>query len=338
MVKHKGQRRNMTGSLRVFFAIGIFAFFCGNPVYGAEVEGLVTLRDTLRPNSSEAIQETYKTIPWTPKQRAFVLKSLRRINALAPGLLSRGAADGTLSVYRADLRTYAKGGTQLIVVDRKLFIYPDFSSRVLLHEVVHAADSYMKLSGSEGFREIFEPKIKAARALLAKEGLTPASAAAMPIGERRKRIERALRRQTGLPSAYAAHSLAECLAEVTSFWVAPEFSYLPGPDAVRLLSPFVNEAAPPDPVDVHFRQADFLLQNGQSRAAIKALTKVVQADPRFYQAFSTRGYAYLKLGKNKAGLQDLKQARDLVSPLQSSYGFYDREYKRVRKLLEGGGH
>jgi len=335
MVKYKGQRKKMTAPLRFFFIIGVFAILYGHTVYGAEVEDLVTLRDTLRPNSNEAMRETYKTIPWTPKQRAFILKSLRRINALAPGLLPRGAADGTLSVYRADLRTYAKGGTQLIVVDRKLFIYPDFSSRVLLHEVVHSADSYMKLSGSAAFREIFEPKIKLAQALLAKEGLTPARAAAMPIGERRKRIERALRTQTGLPSAYAAHSLAECLAEVVSFWVAPQFSYMPGPDAVRLLSPFVNEAAPPDPVDVLFRQADSLLQNGQTRAAIKTLTKVVQADPSFYQAYSTRGYAYLKLGKNKAGLQDLKQARDLVPPLQSSYGFYEREYKRVRALIQG---
>ena len=324
----------MTGSLRFLFAIGAFIILCGNSVYGAEMEDLVVLRDTLRPNSSEAYQNVYKTIPWVPKERAFVLKSLHRINTLAPGLLPRAASDGTLSVYRANVRTYAKGGTKLIVVGKMVFVYPDFSFRVLLHEVVHSADSYMKLSGSEAFREIFEPKIKTARALLAKEGLTPAAAAALPLGERRKRIERMVRTQTGLPSAYAAHSLSECLSEVTSFWLTPEFKYTPDPGVVRLLSPFVKETALPDLTDVSFRQAKTLVQQGQIYAAINKLTEVIRADPTFYQAYSVRGYAYLKLGKNDLALKNLKRARDLVSPLQGSYGFYDREYKRVRKRTQ----
>jgi len=267
-------------------------------------------------------------------ERAFVLKSLRRINGLAPGLLPRAAADGTLSVYRANLRTYAKGGTRLIVVGKMVFVYPDFSFRVLLHEMVHAADSYDKLSGSAAFRNIFEPKIKAARALLAKEGLTPAAAAALPLGERRKRIERMVRTQTGLPSAYAAYSLTECLAEVASFWVTPEFKYTPSPEMVRLLGPFVRQSVPPDPADQLFREAESRLNHGDFAGAIKKASLVIKAEPAFYQAYSVRSYAYLKLKKNKLALGDLKQARDRVSPLQSSYSFYNREYKRVSKLLE----
>ena len=324
----------MTAALKVFFAIGIFVILCGNPVYGAEMEDLVVLRDTLRPHSSEAYQNVYKTIPWVPRERAFVLKSLRRINTLAPGLLPRAASDETLSVYRANVRTYAKGGTRLIVVGKMVFAYPDNSFRVLLHEVAHSADSYMKLSGSGAFREVFEPKIRTARALLAKEGLTPATAAALPIGARRKRIERMVRVKTGLPSAYAAHSLAECLSEVTSFWVTPEFKYTPSPEVVRLLSPFVNERVSPNPAEVHFRQAESFMQKGQISAAINKLTEVIRAEPNFYQAYSLRGYAYLKLKKNNPGLKDLKYARDLVSPLQGSYGFYSREYKRVRTLTQ----
>lgn len=331
-----GQNACMRASLPYFFAILFFSFANSPAVLGADLQDLVILRDTLRPNSSEASSNTYKTIAWVPKERAFALKSLHRINDLAPGLLPRAASDGTLSVYRANLPTYARGGTQLIVVDRKLFIYPNYSFRVLLHEVVHSADNYMKLSGSKAFREIFEPKIKAARALLAKEGLTPALAAALPIGARRKRVERMVRAQTGLPSAYAARNLAECLSEVISFWVTPEFKYMPSADVVRLLSPFVRQPVPANPVDQHFRQAEARLRQGQVFAAVKMLTGVIRAEPNFYQAYSLRGYAYLKVKKNKAGLHDLKQARDRVSPLQNSYAFYDQEYKRVRKLVQKG--
>ncbi len=324
----------MRASLKLFFVIFFFGIANAQVVFGAEVEDLVVMRDTPRPNSSEAERGTYKTIPWIPKERAFVLKSLRRIHTLAPGLLPRAAADGTLSVYRSNLRTYAKGGTKLIVIGKMVFVYPDFSFRVVFHEVVHAADNYHKLSNSNAFREIFEPKIKAARALLAKEGLTPSGAAALPLGERRKRIEKMVRVQTGLPSAYAAHSLSECLAEVVSFWLTPEFKYTPSPAVVHLLNPFVNQAAPPDPVDQLFREAERSLRHGDFAGAAKKASQVIKADPTFYQAYSLRGYAYLKLKKNKYALRDLKKAHELVPPLQGSYAFYDKEYKRVRNLIQ----
>lgn len=326
----------MAGLLRVFLAISVVIILCGSLAYGGEVEDLVVMRDTLRPNSSEAAMDTYKTIPWVPNERAFILKSLRRIHALAPGLLPRAASDGTLSVYRSNLRTYAKGGTKLIVIGKMVFAYPDFSFRVVFHETVHAADNYHKLSNSNAFRKIFEPKIEAARVLLAKEGLTPARAAALPLGERRKRIEKMVRTQTGLPSAYAAYSLSECLSEVVSFWLTPEFNYTPSPAVVRLLSPFVSQAAPPDPVDQLFRQAERSLRHGDFAGAAKKASQVIKADPTFYQAYSLRGYAYLKLKKNKYALRDLKKAHELVPPLQGSYAFYDKEYKRVRALVQKG--
>ncbi len=247
--------------------------------------------------------------------------------------MSRGASDETIAVYLADLPNYAKGGTQIIAIDEIMFAHPDYSYRVLFHEMVHAADSYDRLSNSEAFRKIFEPKIWQAIALLESEGLTPSTAAALPLGDRRKQIEDKVRVETGLPSVYAAHSLGECLAEVISHWLAPEYDYTPPLGTIALLSSFVSEPALPNLVDVRFRQAEAMLRAREFKKALGQLSTVIGDDSKFYQAYSMRGYLHLNMKRYERALQDLKQARDLVPQLNNDYGFYDREWKRVSKLV-----
>jgi tetratricopeptide (TPR) repeat protein len=325
--------RVCTGMTRGLLLAVFGMFLIAQPTFGADSEDYAILRDTLKPGSPEAYKGTYKTRAWQPKERIWVQENFRRFHALAPALLPRGAADGTLSVYRANLRTYAKGSMQRIIIDDKVFLYPDYSARVLLHELVHSADSYGRLSGSDGFRKVFEPKIKKARALLQTKGLTPATAAALPIGAARKEIERAIRTQTGLPSAYAAQNLSECLSEVVSFWVMPEYKYTPDPQSVGVLQTFISEPSAPNLADINFRKAEALQRGGKIREAIKALDKTIKTDPNFYQAYSMRGYLYLALKKPRPGLADLKRARDTIPRMQRNYAFYDGEWRRVQKQL-----
>ncbi len=313
--------------------IVFFTFFAGL-AHAVPVGDLVTVRDTPRPGSDEAYRKTYKTLVWTPNERAVIQSQLAKIYRRAPGLLIRGAGEGTISLYRAHINTYAKGGPRLVVLSKDHFTYPDYSIRVLFHEMVHTADAYNRLSGSEAFKAIFVPKIKQARALLAQEGLTPASAAALPLDARRQKIERAVRRQTGLPSAYAARNLAECLAETISFWLTPEYRYTPPASAIDLLTPFISANSVPNPLDADYRQALVLAYAGKSDAAAAKLTQIIARDPQFYQAFSTRGYIHLKAKDFARAVQDLKQARDLISPYQTGYGFYDSEWKRVSALAK----
>ncbi|PHR58049.1 MAG: hypothetical protein COA47_11125 [Robiginitomaculum sp.] len=302
-------------------------------VLRTEVEDLIVLRDTLRPGSQEAYRQTYKTIVWAPEQHRSILEYFHKINKLAPGLLSRGASDGTIAVYLTDLPNYAKGGTQNIAIDEVMFAYPDFSHRVLFHEMVHAGDSYRRVSNSEAFRRIFEPRIRQAIALLKSEGLTPSTAAALPLGERRKQIEDKVRMETGLPSAYASRNLGECLAEVISFWLSPEYSYTPPLGTIELLFSFVEEPALPNLVDVRFRAAEAMLRADEFKKALRQFSRVIRDEPKFYQAYSMRGYLYLNMKKYELALQDLKQARDLVPRLEADYAFYDNEWKRVSQLI-----
>ena len=300
---------------------------------GGEADQFIEFRDTPRPGTQEASSGRYAIQPWAAGEKAIARADFARIHALAPGLLPRGAAGGRIAVYRARLRTYAKGGRQRMMLDRKMFFYPQLSFPVLLHESVHTADSAMRISGSVDFRAIFEPEILKARALLKHQGLTPAMAAALPIGARRRKIERLVRQKTALPSAYAARNLAECLAEVVAFWLNPDYAYTPPEKAQALLRPFVSTAPAANRNEARLYAAETLYQQGKYRQAVKLLSQIIAHDPDFYQAWSARGYAYLKLHRPALAERDLKQARDLVPPLQSGYGFYDSEWKRVHKAV-----
>lgn len=298
----------------------------------AGAEHFIEFRDSAKPGTDEVASGRYAMHPWTENEKAIALAGFRRIHALAPGLLPRGAAGGKIAVYRAKLRTYAKGGFRRMVLDRKMFFHPDRTFTILLHETVHTADSMMKLSGSPAFRAIFEPRILKARTLLRNEGLTPATAAALPIGPKRQRIEQLVRRTTGLPSAYAARNLAECLAEVVSFWLSLGLHYTPPPRAQSLLRPFVRSApAEPDKDAILLHAARALYRQGDYDKAIKTLTQIIRHDPTVYQAWSARGYAFLKLRQRILAERDIKQARDRVPKLQSGYAFYDAEWNRIHK-------
>ena len=324
----------MTNNKLITIMLGCFMLISSGIVFASEVEDFVEFRDSLKPGSSEASGNSYQTIAWAENERDFVLKSIQRMHSLAPALLPRGASDGTISLYRAKLRNYAKGGPQRLLLDEKVFLYQDYSSRVVLHELVHTADGYSRFSSSDEFRQIFEPKIRRAQALLKQEGLTPATAAALPIGERRKKIELAVKKETGLPSAYASRNLTECLAEVVSSWLFSEYRYSPGPEAIALLTQFVSKTVPPHPADIAYRAGEALFSSGKTREAIEQWSNAIELDSGFYQAYSSRGFAYERLNKLELAVKDLKQSRDLVPPFQFAFEFYDSQWKRVSKLAQ----
>lgn len=302
---------------------------------GDGVETYVEILDTLRPGSSEAQSQQYPVLEWASADKALVLGQLKKIHRLAPGLLPRGAADGKISVYLAKLRTYAKGGTQLIVLDRRALPVKgvDYSYRIVLHELVHTADSYHRLSDSDQFRKAMEPRIIRAREILKAEGLTPVKAAALPLGDRRKTLEQTVRRETGLPGIYACANLAECLAEVTSFWVAPEYRYDPPEEVVPVLREFVMKSVEPDTIEMAFREAENTFRGGDYSKTINQLSPLLDQRPQFYQAASLRGYAYQRLKQLDLAEKDLRQARDSISPYQSGYSFYDSEWRKIRATL-----
>lgn len=311
------------------------AMHCGIATAG-DVADLVVFRNTLRPGSAEADEAVYQLEPWKAAERDQVLAQLNRINELAPGLLVRGASDGTISVYLAKLRSYAKGGPKRILLDRRGLPVPGrpYSYRILLHELVHTADCYDRLSGSDFFRRIIEPRIEQARKILEDEGLTPVTAASLPLGDRRRKLEQRVRRETGLPGVYASANLTECLAEIVSFWVAPEFRYSPPEELKLQLQEFVAKGVPPEKNDIAFRRAATLFRARKYQQAISELDPVIESQANFYQATSLRGYAHERLNRLKDAERDLRATRDAISPYQHGFSFYDREWQRVKKLID----
>lgn len=310
------------------------AHFCTaqNAITQRPLTDWVEFRDTLKPGSNEARDQRYKVIPWQDSEKKLLTQHLNYVHTKAPGLLARGAGTQNIRLYRAKLAGYAKGSDHFIVLDGKSFPTRgmNWTRRIIIHELCHTADHYRKISSSETFRKVIEPKLILATQLLKKEGLTPRQAAALPLGERRKKIKNLIRTQTGLPSAYASTNLSECLAEIVSFWVDDLYHYNPPTALLPLLKDFTQKNALPSPAVKAFTTAQNLYRQGKFKDAITQLNAAVKTDPHFYQAIALRGHTYERLGNITLAEQDLRKTIALIPRHEHGYAYYFSEWKRIK--------
>ncbi len=280
---------------------------------------LFEIRDAFRPNSEEAIKHEWQPIAWSPQERALVLGRLSLLSEQAPGLLQLAAADGALSLYRAELAGFsrAKGGFRRLTFDGKAFPSPghDWFTRIIAHEIVHSADPYYKLSATSEWAAMIEPRITTMRSLLAKEGLTTITAASMPLSDRRTKLEAKIRDITGLPSAYSGHNAEESLAEVVSFMVDKDQDYEP-PQRIaaflreRLLCP---AAITKDASGFEYRKGLVEAAAGRQTAAVAAFSEAIRLDPQFMLAYMGRANSRWNMNANAAAIQDFSKAIELSS-------------------------
>jgi len=275
---------------------------------------LFEFRDAFRAGSEEAGKREYAPVPWGASERDLVRERLGIVSAQAPGLLDRAAGDGPISVYRAELPggSQAKGGYRRLTVGRNAFPAPgyDWLTRILAHELVHVADPYDRLSAEPEWNALIEPRITKAREALAAVKLSPAMAAALPIGPRRTQVEAQVRKASGLPSAYAAYNSEEALAEVVSFMLDKDAGYAPPPEMAaflrkRLLS---SASGAKDPAGAAYREGLRRAAEGKHGEAIAAFSEVVRLDARFLLAFMERAHSRQELGAKAAAIEDFSQA------------------------------
>ena len=278
------------------------------------LDQLIEFRNTLKPGTKESHTKKYQVLQWPEQSKASLRKHLEYVNRRAPALLSRGAGSNKIRIYYANLPGYAKGGEQIIVLDKKSFPTRgmDWTRRIIIHELCHTADYFNQASNSLLFRKVVEPKLKLAANLLKQEGLTPRQAAALPLGERRKKIESLIRTKTGLPSAYASANLTECLAEMVSFWVDELYHYKPPAELVPLMEKLTRKHQPAHASLKHYKSGENWFAKGQYKLALK-------------------GHAHERMGNVNLAAHDMKSAVNHISRYQHGYHFYYSEWQRLKK-------
>lgn len=320
---------------------------------------LFEFRDALRPDSEEALKREYLPVAWSPRDRELVYQRFAAIAGTAPGLLEQAAMDGPISLYRIDLQmaSQAKAAYRRLALNQSAFPNPqnDWLTRIIAHELAHAADPYGRMSSEAAWRNLVEPRIAAARELLKQRGLTTLAAAQMPIGPQRTQLEQVLRRELGLPSAYAAESIEEATAEIVSFMVDGEADYAPPPAIAAFLRQRLFE--PVDRREGERRGGQEVGQKGGQKggqgdsrpaaaayreglrwsalknypAAIEAYSEALRLSPEFALAFMERGIARSKMNAYAEAAADFSRALMLVSPYSRHAAFLQAEKQHCEK-------
>ncbi|MFM7070569.1 MAG: tetratricopeptide repeat protein, partial [Planctomycetota bacterium] len=280
-------------------------------------------------------------IPWTLGDRELIFQRLGTLAKSATGLFQRAAADGPISFYRIEAKTasQATGAYRRVTINSSALPRPgyDWFTRIVAHELAHAADPYSRLSVDAEWRAIVEPRIAAVHELLKKRNLTTATAAQMPEGPQRTILESTVRRETGLPSVYAAHSIEESVAEVVSFMVDPTTDYSPPPKIAaflrkRLLDP-VKSPADSQPAEVAYREGLRFAAAKEYSTAIAAFSQAIQLSPTFAAAYRERGIARVKMNAYKDAAADFSKAIGMVSEFSRDLPFLKSERQLCEKKI-----
>jgi parallel beta-helix repeat protein len=344
-----GQRKGRDGQL-----IGAFPMDAATPTStnGSQVAGKtavdspiwrrsIEFRDTIRPDSEEMNRSELVPIRWTLGDRELVFQRLGTLARTATGLFQRAAADGPVSFYRIEAKTatQATGAYRRVTINSLALPRPgyDWLTRIMAHELTHAADPYCWLSVDPEWRALVEPRIAAVHEILKKRNLTTAMAAQMPEGPQRTTLESIVRQETGLPSVYAAHSIEESVAEVVSFMADPTTDYSPPPAIAtflrkRLLDP-VGSPMGSQPAEVAYREGLRHAALKDDVAAIAAFSEALRLSPAFVAAYRERGIARVKMNAYADAAADFSKAIGMVSEFSRDLPFLKSERQWCEKKL-----
>jgi len=299
----------------------VIAFACASaagPTAGqaAEWERYVEFRDSVKPGTVAEVYYRQKKIsvkPWSAREKAELLPSLRMILSRAPGLLRLGASQGPIPFYRIDhFKGSSFGGNGAMwfndVFGSKVKNYLGVRSSLytLVHELTHVADAEHKLVRSIEFRSLVEPRIDRLKASLLDHGFKDWSA-----GFKAKRLDLAYRQ--GLPSLYAAHTIQEALAEYVAVTLLyPKFR--PPADVSRFLDRRVFNAKPDSDASVAlYRRGKTARLMGNRGGALALLNDAIKADASFAEAYIERGLVLSGLNKIDDAVADFTTATSLMS-------------------------
>lgn len=372
--RHMRNMRRICPTLAFVISIGLLA----SEGRSAEPDWarLIEFRDTIRPNTVPAVYASQGHLAvkaWKASERAIILRYLQLVVSLAPGMLERGAANGPIPFYRInekECRGCQKGssyGGHAALWFNKVhgtgnlnYLNIEASLYTLVHELTHVVDAEHKIVRSAEFRTLVEPRIAEVRARLKKKGWTWEDA------HTKRRYDIAY--DAGLPSAYAADTIQETLAEYVAVTLLYK-DFSPPPEIMDFLKKHVfSNPSSSDPSVPLFRRGKRLLLEKKFDDALRLLTEATKLDPKFAEVFSIRGYAstqrrawneaighysrfleltseydwkrangyfnrglsYLHIGKPESALADYKEAKRL---LPSQAQTIDRAIKVAEKFL-----
>jgi tetratricopeptide (TPR) repeat protein len=321
-------RRQIIGSgVTILSASAVSRIYAAPSPAASDFMSFFEFRNAFRTDSEESIAAPYAPIAWNENDKRVVKGRIGLLAERARGLLELGAIDGPISLYRIEMNgvSQAKGQYRRLAINGSAFPRTgyDWLTRIIAHELVHIADPYNFVAFDPEFTSLIEPRIQATRALLGKNGLTTIEAAAMPLGERRSKLEAQIRTTAELPSAYAAESIEEALAEIVSFMLDRNSGFRTSPAFTnflnkRLLTP---GAAAKIPAAERYREGIRLANSGKYSDAVAAYSEALVSAPAFMMAFFERSNAYLKLNARANAIQDLTKALDLTPPSSRWRGF-----------------
>jgi tetratricopeptide (TPR) repeat protein len=291
----------MRGVLRSFYTIILYLVVLVPQVHGAEWEKYVEFRDTVRAGTvpyALGLQNKISVQPWSDADKAMLRKQLDQVYSRAPGLFRLGASQGPIPLYRINLGSSFGGHGSL------WFSY--IAVGAVAHELTHVADAEHKIARSVDFRNLVEPRIAKTRSVMQQNGYSDYAAA---DADARKDLYYPV----GLPSYYAAATIQETLAEyIRALVLVPDFT--PPPEIAGFLQTRLIDASPElDPSVALYRRGKFARLQSDYKTAHSELSKAIELDPSFAEAFIERGLGFKATNQLEKAVSDFTNAIELMS-------------------------
>jgi tetratricopeptide (TPR) repeat protein len=297
-----------------------------------DLGSLIRFHDEVKP--SKHLSSTFEAKPWREREKQTVLRHLQAIQKRLPGLMRRATAYVPIRIYRTerleDPRFPARAEVavhRLAITDR--FFLSGNRICILIHELVHLADPFLKTALSKEWVELVKPRMGQVRDSLKLKGVPAIKAATEHKDTDIVRL--AIARKRGFPTYYASTSLIEALAEFTAYGFL-DLGYSP-PEAIKAFvkSKLLSTEVVPDPPSRHAHQGLAALENGRLDEAISAFDKAIKLDPDFAIGYEYRGRAWGYRKESDRALADFNQVISLTKNSGYSRGYYRRGHVWSKK-------
>ena len=280
----------------------IVFLFMAQDVPAAGWERYVEFRDTVKPDTVPMAYVRMGKISvqkWKADEKAKLVGDIKKVFARAPGVFRFGASQGPIPFYRITSAHNSYGGHGALWLSY-------FGVGVVSHEITHVADAEHKIVRSEEFRKLVEPRIRKLRALMRKNGIPDISS---KEADKRKDLYLSV----GLPSAYAAVTIQETLAEYVRAWVTNK-SFRPPADIKKFLEKKLINATPrADPSVAQYRKGKAARLNRDYKEALLQLNSAIEHDNKFAEAYIERGLVFEASKQPDKAIEDFTRSIGLMS-------------------------
>lgn len=275
--------------------------------------------------------------PWTDQERATVKGMLETIQKSSPGLIQRAIAYRPVRVYRTErlgldetIAGVIRPDHAIIVTDR-FFKAPATPGAIsiqdpyfmLVRDVAHLADAANKASATKEWVDLVKPMIDKVRAAAAQKQER--------LGDLVAKGNDAPAREAGLPTAFAAYSPSEALAEFAAALVVKKDYAMPAPVKAYVEKRVLSASFTADESSRRFHEALSAFENAKIDDALKLYDQAIKLDPNFREAYLNRGLIYKYKGEWDKAIADFDQGVKLSYGEVASEIYFERGFAQIQK-------